>query len=355
MRSVDPRRLLPVAVAVTLAFGLTGCGGGHPAASPVLDHVHGATEGGSPSEVYLATHYGLVRSMNGGATWAADGGLGREMVGGLIKTGPSYVASVQPTSGPGMKMTAAQDSMPGMSMGTASTPNIGYSADGVHWHSAIGIPAGATVAALTSGPTSSTVWSSLLGRGIYESTDGGVQWSEVIPSTVPITDLAVEGQNLLLTTSSGLFVTGTTAPTMPALPQLEQAVNDVAPFSYCTTCVVAALSTGGVALSDDDGISWATQASTHVFDEVASVPSAPQVLFGMIPAPGDAEHGLWRSSNGGHTWQRVLQQSLVDHLYEVPAAAGHGTRILAFKWGITVFQSNDGGVRWSRLSKISGQ
>ncbi len=240
-------------------------------------------------------------------------------------------------------------------MGAASTPNIGYSSDGVHWHSAVGIPAGPTVAALASGPTSSTVWTSLLGRGVYESTDSGQHWTEVIPSTVPITDLGVEGQNLLLTTSTGLFVTGTGSPTMPALPQLGEGVNDLAPFSYCTTCVMAALSSGGVALSHDDGITWTTQASSHVFDEVASVPTFPLVLFGMVPAPGDPGHGLWRSSDGGHTWQRVLHQSLVDHLYEVPAASGDPAYILAFEWGITVLRSDDGGLTWVPLSKISHQ
>jgi photosystem II stability/assembly factor-like uncharacterized protein len=321
----------------------------------VQDHVHAATEGSSVSQIYVATHYGLVRSMNGGRTWVPDGGLGQEMVGGLVKTGPSYVASLQP-SGPGMKMSPAQSSsMPGMSMGTASTPNIGYSSDGVHWHSAVGIPAGLTVAALTTGPTSSTVWTSLLGHGVYESTDSGQDWMEVIPSTAPITDLAVKGQNLLLTTSSGLFVTSTASPTMPALPQLGVGVNDLAPFMYCTTCVVAALSSGGVALSHDDGVTWMTQASAHVFDEVASVPSYPLVLFGMVPAPGDAGHGLWRSSDGGHTWRRVLPQSLIDHLYEVPEAAGHAAYLLAFEWGITVFRSDDGGLTWARMSRISHQ
>jgi hypothetical protein len=347
------RRTAAFVVSILGMLALAGCGGGgHHSAAPVEDHVHAATEGASASEIYVATHYGLVRSMNGGRTWASDGGLGQQMIGGLVRTGQSYVASLQPMSAKGMKMTGSQSSMPGMSMGAASTPNIGYSSDGTHWHSAIGIPAGPVVAALVSGPTSSTVWSSLLGRGVFESTDSGQHWTEVIPSAVPVTGLEVAGQNLLLTTSTGLFVTSTDAPSMPALPQLNGGVNDVASFSYCTTCVVAALSSGGVALSHDDGVNWMSQASPHVFDEVTSVPSYPLVLFGMVPAPGDAGHGLWRSSDGGHTWQRVLHQTLIDHLYEVPAAAGHAAYILAFEWGITVFRSDDGGLTWAQLSRI---
>jgi photosystem II stability/assembly factor-like uncharacterized protein len=276
------------------------------------------------------------------------------MVGGLVKTGSSFVAALQPMGGPSMKMTAAQSSMPGMSMGAASTPNIGFSSDGTHWHSAVGIPVNATVAAITTGPDASTVWASLLGRGLYESTDSGQHWGEVVPSTAPITALDVADQNLLLTTSAGLFVTGVEAPSMPALPQLTAGINDIADLSFCAGCVVAALSSGGVALSDNDGVTWTQHPSRHVFDEVASVASQPTVLFGMVPAPAAADHGLWRSSDGGRTWQRVLSHPLIDHLYEVPASADGPASILAFEWGITIYRSDDGGITWRLLSHIRG-
>jgi photosystem II stability/assembly factor-like uncharacterized protein len=347
------RRVAAALVLLTLAGALSACGAGRARQTAVVDHVHAAVQGTTTSDIYLGTHYGLVRSSDGGRSWTDDPGLGEEMVGGLLQTGGTYVASLQPMGGPGMKMTAAQSSMPGMSMGSASTPNIGYSQDGVHWDSAIGIPAAATVAALAMGPSSSTVWASLLGRGVYQSTDAGRDWSEVIPSSVPVTDLTVQGENLLLTTSTGLFVTDASEPSMPALPQLNVSVNDVAPFSFCTTCVVAALATGGVALSDDDGVTWHTEPSSHVFDEVTSFSSSPTVLFGMTPAPGDAGHGLWRSADGGHTWQRVLNRSLVDHLYSVPATATRPAYLLAFEWGITVFRSTDGGETWTKISRIA--
>ena len=163
--------------AVVLAFSglgiVAGCGGPAGTETPVVDHVHAAAAGTSGSDVYVATHYGLVRSTDGGRTWADDPGLGNEMVGGLIRTGDGFVATLQPMGGPGMAMSPGQSSMPGMSMGAASTPNIGYSTDGVRWTSSDGIPVKATVAALTGGPGPSTVWASLLGRGLYESTDGG--------------------------------------------------------------------------------------------------------------------------------------------------------------------------------------
>jgi photosystem II stability/assembly factor-like uncharacterized protein len=353
---LPPGRIVRWAAALTcaaLAGVISGCGRAPSTSGVVLDHVHGAVSGATSADVILATHYGLVRSTNGGRSWTEDSGLGREMVGGLVKTGYSFVASLQPMAGPGMKMSPGQASMPGMSMASKSTPNIGFSNDGTHWQSAIGIPAAATVSALVSGPTSSTVWASLLGLGIYESTDSGRHWQKVIPSSTPITALEVVGANLLITTSAGVFVTDADAPTMPALPQLNESVNDVVPDHFCDACVVAALATGGIALSGNDGVTWSQQSSAHVFDEVASEAGAPQVLFGMVPAPGQSGHGLWRSTDGGHTWHNVLSRPLVDHLYEVPASGTQPAYLLAFEWGITVFRSDNWGATWSKLSRVA--
>jgi hypothetical protein len=346
------RVLVGTLIPIVLLLG--GCGDTSPSSGTVLDHVHAAVPGSSGSVVYLATHYGLVRSNDGGRSWIQDPGLGDEMVGGLVKTGNSYVAALQPT-GPGMKMTRGQASMPGMSMGSASTPNIGFSNDGTHWYSAVGIPDAASVASLVAGPNSSTVWASLLGRGIYESTNDGHHWNEVIPSTSPITELEVVGQSLLIATSSGVFVTDTTDPSMPALPQLNNPVNDVVPLEGCSTCAAVALSTGGVALSDDDGVTWVQHASAHVFDELASVAGTPTVLFGMDPAPADRGRGLWRSTDEGRTWLRVLDHPLIDHLYQVPGTATQPGYLLAFEWGITVYRSNNVGATWFRLSRVKQQ
>jgi hypothetical protein len=346
-------RLAAVASCLALAGLVAGCGGDSPSTASVADHVHGAATGATGSDVLLATHYGLVRSTNGGRSWHQDPGLGHEMVGGLVTSDGQFVAALQPMSTPTMKMSAAQESMPGMSMGTASTPNIGYSPDGTDWRSATGIPAAATVSALVSGPSASMVWTSLLGRGIYQSTDGGRSFREVIPSSAPITGLVVVGDNLVISTAAGVFVTDADAPSMPALPQLNEAVNEVVPDSLCATCVAAALGSGGVALSADDGVTWTQKPSTHDFDELASVPGAQGVLFGMVPAPGQRDHGLWRSTDDGQTWHEVLDRPLVDHLFEVPSTPTQPAHLLAFEWGITVYQSTNWGVTWQRLSDVS--
>lgn len=346
------KRLLRGAWAgLILPAALTGCGGGGGRTSAsVPDHVHAAVAGADQAQILLATHYGLEESSNGGLTWEPDAGLGTEMVAGLVKLPGDYVASLQPMAGMTMpKMTASNMTSPGMSMGPASTPNIGYSTDAGTWTASKGIPVGALVAALAAGPDG-TVWASVIGFGLYESGDGGRTWQRELPATVPISDIAVEGANLLFVTPAGLFVTYTTGPIMPGLPQLPQPVNDMAALPGCSTCVVAAMQGGGVAISDDSGVTWSQVSSTPTFDEL-SAPVGPSAIFGMVPSPADPDHGVWRSTDDGRTWHRVIDADLIDHLYAAPAAGG-AVHLLAFQWGINVFQSTDDGQTWASVSRI---
>lgn len=333
------------------AAGLSACGGGAAAAPRVADHVHGAVAGNQSGQIVLATHYGLELSHNGGQSWQPDAGLGEEMVAGIVKLPSDYVASLQPMAGMKMpRMTAADDSMPGMSMGAASTPNLGYSSNAQRWYAAEGIPAGASVASLvSSGPT--TVWASLIGLGLYESTDAGQQWTKVLPATVPISSMLVMGDNLLLVTPGGLFATTTFDPIMPGLAQLDQPVNDLTSLPGCSTCAIAALGSGGVAITHDDGISWDAVPFTPTFDELYA-PAGTGAVFGMVPSSADPNHGIWRSADGGKTWTKVLTADLVDHMYAANATAGDAPELLAFQWGINVFDSTNDGVTWTPITRI---
>ena len=101
------RRAGVAAGALAGAMVLAGCGGGaanHAATAspPVADHVHGAVAGPQPGSLLIATHYGLASSTNDGKSWTSDGGLGDEMIAGIVKTRSTYVASLQMM--PGMSM-----------------------------------------------------------------------------------------------------------------------------------------------------------------------------------------------------------------------------------------------------------
>jgi hypothetical protein len=324
---------------------LTGCGGSGStsavSSATVTDHVHAAVESVSPTGIMLATHYGLLTSTDAGRSWHTDSGLGYDMVGGLLHAHGSYVAAMLP------------DSAATPSASTAHAPAVQVSTDGKTWAVATGIPAGATVTSLVQG-AGRGVWAAVLGVGVFHSGDEGRHWQVAVPAKVPITTLAVVGANLVLATDSGILVTGTSSPSMPALPQLAATVDDLEVSSQCARCLVATLARGGVATSDDGGVSWARHSFRVAFESVAAPAGAPGVLIGMSPSPSARSQGLWRSTDNGVHWHRVLSAPLIDHLYDVPASGSRGSELLAFQWGIQVWSSRDGGRTWQRAARAGG-
>jgi hypothetical protein len=323
--------------------GSGGSGGAAVTSSVVTDHVHAAVEASSPTGIMLATHYGLLTSTDAGRRWRTNPALGDDMISGLVHAHGKYVAAMMPMT------TASTAASPAPSY----QPAVEVSANGTHWTVANGIPAGATVTALVQG-AGRTVWASVLGMGVYSSTDEGHDWVDVLPSRVPITTIAVAGDNLVLATDDGIFVTGTTGPSWPGLPQFTASVDDIEASADCADCLVATLSHGGVAVSKNGGVTWLRHPFRVTFESVASPAAAPGVLIGMSPSPSKRSQGLWRSMDDGQRWQRVLSAPLIDHLYEVPASGSRGAELLAFQWGIRVYASSDGGRTWHRLAQAGG-
>jgi photosystem II stability/assembly factor-like uncharacterized protein len=225
-------------------------------------------------------------------------------------------------------------------------PNIAYSTNGKTWSLPKGLPANVPVASLTAGAQPGTAWASLLGRGVYETRDSGRSWVQALPATIPISDIDIVGASLLMSTPSGLFVTGTSGPSMPGLPQLQGAVNDLANIPGCSDCVVASLGQHAIAVSHTGGVTWKRFKTPTTFDEVYATRGA---LFGLVPSSADAKHGIWRSTDGGRTWHRTLTATLIDHMY---AARGSSHSLLAFEWGIKVYGSTNDGKTWSIRSHI---
>jgi photosystem II stability/assembly factor-like uncharacterized protein len=347
---MELRRASGVAAAALIGLALvSGCGGKSGSASDaasasvVTDHVHAAVEAASPPGILLATHYGLLTSTDAGRRWKANPGLGDDMISGLVHARGRYAAALMPSTESSTATTAPS---------TSAAP-VEVSVNGKTWTVANGIPAGSTVTALVQG-AGRTVWAPVLGVGVYRSDDEGLNWLDVIPAKVPITTVAVVGANLVIATDSGIFVTGTDSPIMPALPQFTASVDDVETSARCPDCVVATLSNGGVAVSGNGGVTWSRRPFHVPFESVASPAGAPKVLIGMSAEPAAKTQGLWRSTDNGKTWRRVLSVPLVDHLYEVPGKGSGRPELLAFQWGIQVYASHDDGRTWRRLARAGG-
>jgi photosystem II stability/assembly factor-like uncharacterized protein len=141
---------------------------------------------------------------------------------------------------------------------------------------------------------------------------------------------------------------------MPALPQLAATVDDLEVSTQCAGCLVATLAHGGIATSDTGGVTWTRHPFRVTFESVAAPVEAAGVLIGMSPSPAKSSQGLWRSTDNGVHWHRVLSAPLIDHLYDVPASGSHGSELLAFQWGIQVYGSTDGGRSWQRMAQAGG-
>jgi hypothetical protein len=395
------RRAQLVAALALAAGSMAACSSTQSAAPPttsttVENHVHAIVNLASDSQILLGTHYGLRVSMDGGRTWTDDPGLGRIMVAKLVKLGSNYVAALQPmagmgggssssgstpqssarssskssgpsassmsgASGSGMSMSGASGS--GMSMSGASGSNlyaqgnpaipfIEVSSNGFNWRPATGVPSQALIGYLTPGPVGTGAWAAVLGSGIYHSNPSGTKWSLAVPYSGIVTGLEAgvgDPNRILVATKSGLFAAATTAKSLPSKPVLADDVESLHRWYSCSACLVASLANGGVALSRDGGTTWSKVGSLLQFDTVESFPSTGADLFAMIATSGSSYVGVYRSSDGGNVWTRVLNQQLVDHISEVDPA-GSQPYLLAYQWGITVWRSTDGGRTWSRFS-----
>ena len=377
------------------ACGSTGQVSSSSTTSTVANHVHAVVQLGQPGQILLGTHYGLRESMNGGKTWSYDPGLGHIMVAALVKLTNGYVASLQPmgdmsgsssmgsgsagssSSSTTMAATASTQaagsmggmSMSGTSMGSSSgsgssaniyqeaSPNIPYievSSDGQTWQPASGVPSQALIGYLTAGPNHETAWAAVLGSGIYHSKMGGTTWKLAIPYNGIVTGLSVgvgAPNQVLISTKQGLFATTTTATALPAKPVLAENVESLHRWYACSSCLVASLTNGGVAVSRDGGLTWSRVGSLLQFDTVVSFPSTGAALFGMIATAGSSYVGVYRSTDGGNVWSRVLNQQLVDQMSEVDMP-GMQPYLLAYQWGITVWKSTNEGQSWTKLGRV---
>jgi hypothetical protein len=313
-----------VAAAITVVT-MGGCGAATTVPTPVQDHVHAAVPGAGPGEILLGTHYGLRISDDGGRTWPRAGDLARAQLRLLVATGTGFVA-----------VTARDD---------GSTAVL-HSTDGRRWRPSTGIPGGDPVAALVPGATPRTAWMEVTGAGIFGSADDGATWQPVLPTPLTINDLAagVGGpEGFAYASSAGLLLArGPQLTPLFDAPVLSGDVLSVRRWYACPACLVVATD-GAVATSADGGLHWTQRPTAIPFATVESWSAGGSTLLGLAPAPASPRHGLYRSTDGGTTWTRVIDAPLVDHLLlDTPP----GAPLLAFRWGISVYRSGDGGATW---------
>ena len=186
------------------------------------------------------------------------------------------------------------------------------------------------------------------GGGVWKTTDAGVTWVNV---------------------SDGFFNVGS----IGALAIAESAPDTI----YAGTgehALRGDISHGdGVYKSTDGGKSWTHMglSQTRQIAEILVHPANPNLVYvaalGSFTGPSE-ERGVFRSDDGGETWERILFVSPDAGAIEIEMSRNDPNLLFAatwdvrrFPWGIRsagpdsrIFRSRDGGDNWSDLSDKPG-
>jgi uncharacterized protein (TIGR03437 family) len=267
----------------------------------------GTGEGNRSGDSYYGQ--GLLKSTDGGVTWA-------QITGPVSTTAPGLPAFIN-CSFMSIEIDPANPST------LYAATNIGLSS---------GASGGAGVVAIGN-------------RGIWKSTDGGLNWRNLNPGNFDVdrsaTDVLVD----------------------PRKPQR----------------VFAAILNVGIFRSDQGGEpgTWtkleggwpATNTTNPTFTRIELTagppiaPSSESVVYAAFAAPNANLLGIWRANDGGNNWTKVTTPQTAGQAdYNIALAVDqtdgnivyYGTQTNAAGTGGTLFRSQNGGQSWSDLSRGDG-
>ena len=132
----------------------------------------------------------------------------------------------------------------------------------------------------------------------------------------------------------------------------------------------------GMYTSDDGGETWqhAGLADAHHIGRIVLDPGNADIAYAAVLGPlysANTSGGVWKTSDGGATWERVLQQA-GDHgdagAVDLIIDPSNSNRLFAALWdrtrrawdfrgngsGSGIWESTDAGATWSELSAMDG-
>ncbi len=315
MKQFQLRLVFFIAIALLLVACSGGGGGGGTqsdvnATPPPVNgfgiaenHVHSLIA--LPSHVLvLATHYGIFRSQNDGATWQQVAAGPGQPMGGLM----TYALTYSPLDPNRLYVLTQIATIP-----HAGTLGLYTSADqGKTWELSI--------------PTA-TITSSY----IYTEAAGNDNPNEVY---IYLADQGALGLKVSLDNGQHFSSTGTL------------------PFGLIFGVLPIPGAPGQLLVYGSDGMARSTDGGNHwqVFkniqggiDDIATAgPHSP------IYASGDT--GVYASQDGGKTFKLMYSQASIAALTVSPAQ----TQVIYGKTGLTIYRSEDGGRSWNPLPQIKG-
>jgi photosystem II stability/assembly factor-like uncharacterized protein len=333
---------------------LAACGGSTSAPASAfggaLNHLHDVLAlRGTPNTVLLATHIGLYRSSDGGATWkVVAAGDGQPMAGLMtFKLAQSAVDPKRvyclalPRTGAGAPPPASGAAQPGL-----------YTSDdaGQTWRlatpaTAFPSPSLYTIGAGSGGPGQVyAVLSSLGPSGVFVSDDAGAHWRQLpkVPAD-PITGITGDpthpGHVFLFSSSTGVSMSANGGKTWAHAPGIS---GGIYVLSLAGNTIYAGGDTG-LFVSRDGGTHFALADGKDTFSILSASPSAPATAYALT---GTA---VFRTTDAGKTWKQAAPTSQHPGLITVdPSDAA--TAYVGFSYPLGVAVTTDAGQSWRTVA-----
>ena len=241
------------------------------------------------------------------------------------------------------------------------------------------------VAALAVDPTAeTTLYLGAASGGVWKTTDGGASWSPIFETvgTQSIGAIHLEpgspqnvwvgtgeqgqsctsyfGQGLFRSTDGGSSWTARNGSGAGALSLSYVSTIWTEPGNPAVVlagghgwCNAGSLATGGLFRSTDGGESWTRVLAGAVSDLVVH-PTDPDLMYAAVGRWGQTGDGVYRSEDGGLTWTRLTAGLPVDgsiRRTRLALAPSNPAVIYAFagnsSGGADVYRTTDGGTSWS--------
>ena len=187
-----------------------------------------------------------------------------------------------------------------------------------------------------------------VGGGLWKTTDAGENW-------MPVTD------GLITAASVGAVAVSESNP-------------DIVFIGTGETCIRGNIMPGdGVYRSRDGGKTWTHVGfkESHGISKIRIHPTNPDIIyvasFGKFSVPSE-ERGVFKSSDGGTTWKRVLFRDDKTGAIDISIDRNNPNVLYASLWeayrkeyqmssggpGSGLFKSTDGGVTWTEITRNQG-
>lgn len=220
----------------------------------------------------------------------------------------------------------------------------------LQWRS-VGPYIGGRVVAITGVPSDPNLfYMGTVGGGIWKSNDYGLTWHNISDDTLPSSSPSV-----------GAIAVAPSNPKIIYVGMGETDIrNDMIPGD-------------GVFKSTDEGKTWHYMGlrDTHTISSIVIDPNNPDIVYassmGHVFKP-DANRGVFKSTDGGHTWNRILFVNDQTGAINLVMSPSDPNVFYAAMWqairtpyslssggpGSGLYKSTDGGAHWTNLTHNEG-